>query len=103
VFEWGKMAPHGNKYFYVKAHNNIGWLFETSAAGWVISPSEKIVGRDLFIRKGGAFDIANLYSSNIDHMEGIVNKRIKIQSSLDSEPLPLSLYIKKTLDTTLVL
>ena len=34
---------------------------EESTSGWVVSRSEKIVGQNLFLRKGEAWDIASLF------------------------------------------
>ncbi|MFK7823136.1 MAG: hypothetical protein AB8G05_03205 [Oligoflexales bacterium] len=59
-WESGKLEP-GRSYFYLKKHNEIGWLFERSGYGWVISRCEKIVGQSLFMRREEAWDLVNLY------------------------------------------
>ena len=59
-WESGKLEP-GRAYFYLKKHNEIGWLFERSGYGWVISRCEKIVEQSLFMRREEAWDLVNLY------------------------------------------
>ncbi|NRA44764.1 MAG: hypothetical protein HRU09_07400 [Oligoflexales bacterium] len=59
-WESGKLDP-GRSYFYLKKHNEIGWLFERSGYGWVISRCEKIVEQDLFMRREEAWDVVNLF------------------------------------------
>lgn len=58
--EAGKLA--GNRpYFYVKPLGEKGFLFERSGKGWVVTPAEKIVGRDLFLREQAPLDVVSLY------------------------------------------
>lgn len=77
-YESGHVGP-GRKYFYLKPKNNPGWLFEQSATGWVVSRSEKLVGQDLFLRRGSAFDIVSLYKPRS------LLKRVRVFTSLKGQ------------------
>lgn len=59
------------RYFYIKPMSQPGWFFERSGAGWVVARSEKVVARDLFLRKGEPWDIATLY-----RLEGGIRLRV---------------------------
>lgn len=58
--EAGRLAP-GRPYFYLKPQDRPGWLVERSGMGWVVSQAEKIVDRDLFLRRGEPVDSVSLY------------------------------------------
>ena len=58
--EMGKLHP-GRPYFFVKPQNQKGLLFERSGAGWLVTPAEKIVARDLFLREESPTDSVLLY------------------------------------------
>lgn len=53
-----------HRYIYLKPQGDFGWLVEESNTGLVVSRSEKIVGKDTFLRRGDPWDIANLYCSD---------------------------------------
>lgn len=83
--ETGLIDP-GRRYFYVKPKNAPGWLVEESTSGWVVSRSEKIVGQDLFLRKGEAWDIASLFQKG-------TLPRPRVSSSLTRDQIiSLALY-----------
>ena len=75
VRESGKLAP-GRPYFFLKPLNSRGWLFERSGRGWVVTPAEKIVDRDLFLRDEEPFDIVTLYLAR----DSAVFPRVKAKS-----------------------
>jgi hypothetical protein len=58
--EAGRIAP-GRPYFYLKPLGAKGFLFERSGKGWVVTPAEKIVGRDLFLRDPEPLDVVSLF------------------------------------------
>ncbi len=58
--EAGRLAP-GRPYFFVKPLGAKGYLFERSGKGWVVTPAEKIVGRDLFLRDQNPLDVVSLF------------------------------------------
>jgi hypothetical protein len=58
--EAGRLAPN-RAYFYLKPQNQQGWLFERSGAGWVVTPADKIVAQDLFLRGTETLDHVALY------------------------------------------
>lgn len=79
--EFGRING-GRRYFYIKAFNESGWLFERNSAGWTLSRAEKIAERSLFVRHGETFDGVSVLEAagslerirlrserwNIDHM-----------------------------------
>ena len=85
--ESGWVDP-GRRYFYLKPFGRPGWLFERSGSGWVVSRCEKIVAKDLFLRKGEPWDVVSLFK-----LEG--GKRLRVGSSLaGDEIVNFSLYEK---------
>lgn len=60
LHEAGRIAP-GRPYFFVKPLGAKGFLFERSGKGWVVTPAEKIVGRDLFLRDQAPLDVVTLF------------------------------------------
>lgn len=60
--ETGELAGH-RKYFFLQRPNEIGWMFERTRTGWVVSRCERIVSQGTFLRQGDAWDIVSLYSS----------------------------------------
>ncbi len=88
--EKGRIYP-GRSYFFIKPHGKKGFLFERSGAGWVISKSEKIVGRDLFLRSYEAWDIASIAITP--------SKKLRVLSSrLGSTTIGLKLYENRLID-----
>ena len=60
--EAGRIGPK-RPYFFLKPMSEIGWLFERSGNGWVVSRAEKIVGKDTFLRRGEPWDIVTLHEA----------------------------------------
>lgn len=88
--ESGRLAP-GRPYFFVKPQDATGWLFERSGPGWVVTPAEKIVSRDLFLRATEAIDLAQIY------VAPAASPRVK--SRTDGESLlALSVYESRVLN-----
>ncbi len=50
-------------YFFLQPWNDMGYLFEMTNRGWVISRAEKIVNLDRFMRQLNAWDHVVLYES----------------------------------------
>jgi hypothetical protein len=59
--EGGNAYTPGRPYFFIKPESQTGYLFERSGTGWLVTPAEKIVARDLFLRAGEPLDAVNLY------------------------------------------
>lgn len=90
--EAGRMAP-GRAYFFLKPAGDAGFLFERAGAGWVVSRAEKIVARDLFLRRGAVIDSAALYLAK----DGAAFPRVK--SALFGDDLtPFAVYEQKLLE-----
>jgi len=62
MWESGNVTGH-RPYFFLQPWNEIGYLFEMTQRGWVISRAEKIVSLDRFMRQLSAWDHAVLYES----------------------------------------
>jgi len=58
--ELGRLHP-GRPYFFIKPQSQEGWLFERSGAGWLVTPAEKIIARDLFLRAEAPVDSVQLF------------------------------------------
>ncbi len=71
--EYGKVAGERD-YFYLKYPGEKGWLFERTETGWIISRSEKIIDRELFLRQELAWDHVLIQR----RMDG--NKLVRIES-----------------------
>ena len=85
ICESGWVDP-GRRYFYLKPFGSPGWLFERSGAGWVVSRSEKIVSRDLFLRRGSPWDVVTLFKRP-------GGQRLRVASNLTQEEIiPFSQY-----------
>lgn len=52
----------GRPYFFLKPKDQIGWLFERTSQGWVITRSSKITSQNTFMRPYDPWDIVTLYS-----------------------------------------
>ena len=89
--ETGRIQP-GRPYFFLKPTNEIGWLFERSGPGWVISRAEKIVGQDMFLRRGDPWDIVSLYGTP----DGAGSLRVS-SPRMKGELLSLAIYRMKLL------
>lgn len=57
--EYGHISDRGG-YFYVAPWNEMGWLFERSPTGWLVSQAEKIVERDTFMRRYEPWDVVSI-------------------------------------------
>jgi hypothetical protein len=89
--EAGRMAPK-RPYFYLKAPGEAGLLFERNGSGWVVAPAEKIVARDLFLRRGAVKEAALLFQAK---EAGAVPR---VQSHLFGQGLsPFAIYEKELL------
>lgn len=86
--EFGKL-PGERSYFFVKGFGSLGWLFERSGSGWVVSRAEKIIGRNLFIRKGEAWDFVSVLSSQANEDIRILSKQ------LSAGPLSSEVYLSR--------
>jgi hypothetical protein len=84
--EAGRIAP-GRPYFYVKPQSAAGWLFERSGAGWLVTPAEKIVARDLFLRDDQPLDAVQLYMAK----DRVVMPRVRSASG-GNDLLALAVY-----------
>lgn len=93
--ESGRVASK-RLYFYLKPLNEIGWLFERSGSGWVVSRAEKIVGQGTFMRPPDAWDIVVLHKSL--ESPGLV--RVSSQR-FSTELMPFSVYEQKLLTAVL--
>ncbi len=62
MWESGNITGH-RPYFYLQAWNEMGYLFEMTQRGWVISRAEKIVNLDRFMRLLNAWDHVVLYEA----------------------------------------
>ena len=89
--EAGRLAP-GRPYFYLKPANQTGWLCERSGAGWLLTPAEKIVGRDLFLRGDEPIDSVVLYMAQ----DRVVMPRVRSQL-LGDDLVALAVYEQKLL------
>ncbi len=88
-FESGRIYP-GQRYFFAKPHGQRGFLFEQTGAGWLISKSEKIVDRDLFLRSYEVWDLVCLYRAG---------KTFRAESSRHgSGAMSLTLYERRLID-----
>lgn len=94
-FERGRIEP-GRRYFYLKAQNQQGWLFERSGAGWVIARCEKIHDRDLFLRSYEAWDIVSIFSQG--DPRGFLSKWRVNSSHFGGGLLVPSVYESKLID-----
>lgn len=63
MWESGNITGH-RPYFFLKPWNDIGYLFEMTNRGWVISRAEKIPNLDRFMRQLNAWDHVVLYESS---------------------------------------
>ncbi|MBP6217847.1 MAG: hypothetical protein KA436_04595 [Oligoflexales bacterium] len=95
-YESGLLA-FSRRYFYLRPRNTLGWLFEQSPHGWLVSQSEKIVDQDVFMRKGQPFDLVNIYEPQQ------VLTRPRVHSSLfeDEGLMTLSTYQRLLLKSML--
>lgn len=89
--EAGKVAP-GRPYFFVKPLGAKGYLFERSGKGWVVTPAEKIVGRDLFLRDQDPLDVVTLFMAK----DRVAFPRVKSARGGDSL-LAFSVYEQRLL------
>ncbi len=90
--EAGKLSP-GRPYFYVKPLGAKGYLFERSGKGWVVTPAEKIVGRDLFLRDQDPLDVVTLFLAK----DRVAFPRVKSARGGDSL-LAFSVYEQRLLN-----
>lgn len=51
-------------YFFLQPYSEMGYLFEMTQRGWVISRAEKIINLDRFMRQLNAWDHVVLYQSS---------------------------------------
>ncbi|MBC7660892.1 MAG: hypothetical protein H7249_14435 [Chitinophagaceae bacterium] len=63
MWESGNVTGH-RPYFFIQPWNEMGYLFEMTQRGWVISRAEKIINLDRFMRQLTAWDHVVLYESN---------------------------------------
>ncbi len=91
--EAGRISP-GRPYFYLKPAGEAGWLFERSGAGWTISQAEKIVGQDLFLRQGEAWDMVSLFGAS----DSSTYPRVKSPQT-GGDLLSFAVYEQKLLST----
>ena len=63
MWESGNITGH-RPYFFLQPWNEMGYLFEMTARGWVISRAEKIINLDRFMRQLNAWDHVVLYESS---------------------------------------
>ena len=89
--ETGRLHP-GRPYFFVKPQNQKGWLFERSGAGWLVTPAEKIVARDLFLREEAPVDSVQLFMARDQPTMPRVKSR-----ALGEDLLAFSYYEQKLL------
>ncbi len=62
MWESGQITGH-RPYFFLQPWNEMGYLFEMTQRGWVISRAEKIVDLDRFMRQLSAWDHVVLYEA----------------------------------------
>jgi hypothetical protein len=87
--EFGRING-GQRYFYIKAFNESGWLFERVGAGWTLSRAEKITERSLFVRHGQSFDRVSVLEAS-----GSL-ERIRIRSEFwNVDHMSLDAYVAK--------
>ncbi len=93
--EYGKVLG-GRSYFFVKPKDSLGWLFERSPTGWIVSRSEKIVKNNLFLRKGEPKDHVILYTPKER------SASLRIESRITGTPMvSYRIYEKKIIDLIL--
>lgn len=63
MWESGNITGH-RPYFFLQPWNEMGYLFEMTQRGWVISRAEKIINLDRFMRQLNAWDHVVLYESS---------------------------------------
>jgi len=89
--EGGRLAP-GRPYFFVKRAGEKGWLCERSGAGWLLTPAEKIVERNLFLRDDQSVDAVELYVAQ----DRVTMPRVRSRTMGDGL-LALAVYEQKLL------
>ena len=89
--ESGRLAP-GRPYFFVKWAGQKGWLCERSGAGWLLTPAEKIVERNLFLRDDQSLDAVELYVAQ----DRVTMPRVRSRA-LGEGLLALAVYEQKLL------
>ncbi|RZA17017.1 MAG: hypothetical protein EOP10_23500 [Proteobacteria bacterium] len=62
MWESGNITGH-RPYFFLQPYNEMGYLFEMTQRGWVVSRAEKIINLDRFMRQLNAWDHVVLYES----------------------------------------
>lgn len=73
MWESGNITGH-RPYFFIQPYNEMGYLFEMTQRGWVISRAEKIINLDRFMRQLNAWDHVVLYES------GEMQNHIRVKS-----------------------
>jgi hypothetical protein len=85
MWESGNITGH-RPYFFIQPWNEMGYLFEMTQRGWVISRAEKIISLDRFMRQLSAWDHVVLYESG--ELDGTIRVRSD-QWGEDHVSLPL--------------
>jgi hypothetical protein len=62
MWESGNITGH-RPYFFLQPWSEMGYLFEMTQRGWVVSRAEKIINLDRFMRQLSAWDHVVLYES----------------------------------------
>ena len=62
MWESGNITGH-RPYFFMQPWNEMGYLFEMTTRGWVVSRAERIINLDRFMRELNAWDHVVLYES----------------------------------------
>jgi hypothetical protein len=90
--EMGRLSAGKRSYFYVQPMGRAGILFERSGAGWVVSPAERIVHQQTFLRSQEPIDTVSLYLSN----DSAAYPRVRSSAEGDSL-LALAVYEQRLL------
>ena len=86
MWESGNVTGY-RPYFFLQPWNEMGYLFEMTQRGWVISRAEKIISLDRFMRQLSAWDVVVLYEA------GELDGTLRVKSELWGEDLvSLPLY-----------
>jgi hypothetical protein len=75
--ESGRVAAD-RSYFFLKAFNKDGLLFEQSPEGWIVSRAEKIVHRETFVRSSSHWDQVRVFLSDQGNVR-ISSERFQLQ------------------------